>query len=976
MNVKNLSLAFRSSKFTLRFAMFAILIVTLACSLPGVFSRPTPTPPGESPVPSTASAPTPTPAPTATPQPLPPAIVESNPPLGGEVPLDGPITLYFNQPMDRPSVESALDVQPALDGKISWNDDTTLVFAPSAPLAPESEITFSLATGARSRHGLALPEPLSLSFQAVGYLSLAQMLPEPDASLIDPSSAVVASFNRPLVPLGADPASLPAAFRIEPEASGRAEWLNTSTYIFYPEPPLEGGKEYNVVLNPDLRGVDGSPLESSQGWRFFTAEPRLAFVSPDTAIDLGLGSPITMTFNQPMDPASVEANFALLRDGAAPVDGNLSWNEDFTTLAFQPDSLLERSTRYDLRIQGSAQARGGTPLAAGTEFSWRTVSPLRVARTTPSEGSRKLTYGSVQFYLTSPVSNRRLEDYVSVTPPITNMGVYWDEFEKNISVYGDFAPDSDYTISLSPDLSDMWGGKLSGGFSLSFRTESLPPNVYIGYGTDVLFLTPQDASLIVQVTNFPQLSLSTGSLPLDDFMSMVSGPDGYTLRQNYSARDERTFTQNFELAANRSQAVDLFVSPERQPLSPGLYYLRLNTTGSNFYGGPYLLVVGDAHLTFKLSATQATVWAVDLRDNAPIAGAPITIYNESGQAIAQGSTDAQGVFQSEIPVMKDPWATYYAMLGQPIPGVRDNRFGMALSTWSQGISSWEFGIPTDYTGPTLKAYLYTDRPIYRPGQTVYFRAIVRQAYNGRYDLPTIGSLPLTVYKNYSEELASFDLPLSAFGTVHGEFTLPPDAPPGDYRIARSIDEYNISVSFKVAEYRKPEINLQASFAADQILGGEELLATVDARYFFDAPAGNLPVSWALYETPSSFYIPEYQVGVQSTFWLDPYNFQGFYDPLGAVILQGESTTDPQGKLALSLPTEAKPTRMQYTLEATITDESGLPVSTRAVAESNPAEFYVGLRPDAWAGRADDPSGFDVLAVDWSQKPDRDSPVTR
>jgi uncharacterized protein YfaS (alpha-2-macroglobulin family) len=395
-----------------------------------------------------------------------------------------------------------------------------------------------------------------------------------------------------------------------------------------------------------------------------------------------------------------------------------------------------------------------------------------------------------------------------------------------------------------------------------------------------------------------------------------------------------------------------------------LYSLRFNNTGENFYAGPFLIAVANAQLTFKLSATQAMVWAIDLRDNTPISGALVSVYNDKGEALAQGTTDNQGIFQSEIPTLKDPYATYYAELGQP----GDDLFGMALSTWNQGLASWDFGIPTDYSGPRLQAYLYTDRPIYRPGQTVYFRAIVRQAHNGRYTLPDLANLPLTLYKNYSEELVSFDLPLSAFGTAHGEYTLPADAPPGDYRIADPSNDSVISVPFQVAEYRKPEINLQVSFAADQIRAGDDLTAQVQARYFFDAPAGNLPVQWVLYATPSDFYLPDYQVGLQDTSWLEAYYYPSFYDPLGIQVQQGTATTDPQGLLTLELPTEAEEGRLKYTLEVTMQDESGLPVSARASAEANPAPYYIGLRPDAWVGRAEEPSGFSVQVVDWEKDP--------
>ena len=69
---------------------------------------------------------------------------------------------------------------------------------------------------------------------------------------------MVATFTRPVTGLGADPKSLPPAFSLDPAAKGRGEWLNTSTYIFYPEPGLTGGLQYTVTPNPDLKSALGS----------------------------------------------------------------------------------------------------------------------------------------------------------------------------------------------------------------------------------------------------------------------------------------------------------------------------------------------------------------------------------------------------------------------------------------------------------------------------------------------------------------------------------------------------------------------------------------------------------------------------------------------------------------------------------------------------------------------------------------------
>ena len=75
------------------------------------------------------------------------------------------------------------------------------------------------------------------------------------------------------------------------------------------------------------------------------------------------------------------------------------------------------------------------------------------------------------------------------------------------------------------------------------------------------------------------------------------------------------------------------------------------------------------------------------------------------------------------------------------------------------------------------AYVYTDRPIYRPGDTVYFRFVVRQVTNGRYILAGFQLLSIDrLMTTHGQQVARFELPLSGFGTAHGEYTLPSGCP--------------------------------------------------------------------------------------------------------------------------------------------------------------------------------------------------------
>ncbi|MFZ0534039.1 MAG: Ig-like domain-containing protein [Anaerolineales bacterium] len=943
----------KNNKSSIFILISTLILISLAWSLGGCKKK-TPTP--------TITPTLPPATPTPLPQTLPPALVETDPLPGAQLALKNPITFYFNQAMQHASVEAAVMGEPALSGSFAWRDDSTLTFTPDTSLLPDTSLTINIATTAQSSKGMALLQPISLSYTTSGYLRLVQSLPAANTNDVNPTSAVVAAFNQPVVPLGADPGSLPAGFTLTPSADGRGEWINTSTYIFYPQPALAGGASYQVSINPDLTSTTGSSLESAPSWSFDTVLPRLVSATPaDNTNNVRLDTNVQLNFSYSMDSTSVETNFSLQTSAGDPVSGQSAWNEDFTTFTFTPTALLQRDVSYSVLLGTQAAALGGTPLGEPTQLTWHTVPELTIYGSEPSEGGVQANYGGFQLFLSSLVNTDHIEDFVTFNPPVANMGAWMEESQMTLSFYGNYDPDTNYIVTVSPDLTDLWGSRLGQAYTVHFRTASLDPILQFPYNPDSSFLTTQDKGILAQVTNLSSIPITMGTLTLNDLLQMY-GNNGYDYRQNFNPRDAQSWTFHPDVPPNHSTTVTIPVSADGQPRSPGLYYMRLDLPNNYGYVTSMILAVSHYQATLKLSPTEAFLWAVDLNTDTPAADLPVTIYDQSGIMLATGTTDVSGVFQSPITVTQDPYTNSFAILGQP----GEDNFGFAMTNWDDGVTPGNFDILADYYPANVHAYAYTDRPIYRPGDTVYFRLIVRQVSNGRYTQPDISSYPLVLYGSTGEQIASFDLPLSAFATAHGEYTLPSDAQPGTYSLTNP-DNY-LSLLFQVADYRKPEINLQVSFESTDVLSGTALVADVNARYFFDAPAGNLPLHWALYRQDAYFNIPNYQVGPVDTSWLDVFNYNFGSGGLGVPVTDGDAQTDANGKVTVKIPPPAESGRQQYTLEVTLTDESGSPVSARSSIYVNPAEYYIGVHPDAWSYQADSEAGFNVLVADWNGDP--------
>ncbi len=157
--------------------------------------------------------------------------------------------------------------------------------------------------------------------------------------------------------------------------------------------------------------------------------------------------------------------------------------------------------------------------------------------------------------------------------------------------------------------------------------------------------------------------------------------------------------------------------------------------------------------------------------------------------------------------------------------------------------------PDPYVG-----YVYTDRPIYRPGQTVYWKAIFRRDDDAQYNLPVAGQpITVTISDDQGNQILQQKLALNPIGAVDGKLVLGPDASLGYYFISLQMDkEHSYGVGFQVAEYRKPEYELSAATAKPEYVQGEQIDVTTQANYFFGGPVQNGKVRWVLTSADAPF----------------------------------------------------------------------------------------------------------------------------
>lgn len=914
------------------------------------------------------------PAPVQQPPP-PPAITAPAGEIVGEHDPAQPLVIEFSEAMDAASVERALRLDPALTYRATWRDDSTLELAMQG-LAPGSSVEVTVGEGARSRRGPALVSAISLVVRAAAQLEVTDVQPGEGADDVELDFAITVVFNRPVVPLSSelDQEDLPRPLTLDPPVEGEGEWVNTTIYRFRPTEPLLARTEYTATVAAGLGGVSGSALPTDYTWRFTTREPRIAAVQPsplrpeDPSVPQARpGDAIRIDFAQPMERETVESALTVRLDGAdgRPVEGRLRWSDD--SLVFRPQQPWARGSTVYVSLEG-ARAVGGAVLEA-SDWQFRVMDLLRLTTSYPRNGARGVAPGSeLRLEFSAPVDQESLRQHLVIEPKPEQLWIYWDS-ERSAYVNFSSLAGTDYTVTIGADLKDTSGQRLGEPAAIAFSTGDYPPSFMLVDSWYPWAFGPSDTPrAFATYRNVSRLDFALYSLSQDTFVRLNG--DDWQFRSNFAPQRSdllRTWTVEAAVEANRWGRAETELSDGGGPLPLGLYYLLV--TAPEFpRPQPWemqrqVIIVSSHNITMKTALDQGFAWITGWQDGEPRAAVPVRFLDAKGREAAAGVTDEAGVYLGSL-AEQEPWQPYFAFAGAEGSDV----FGLAMSQWAYGINPWKYDIVLSGGYPTPYAvYLYTDRDIYRPGQTVYFKGIIRAENDARYSLPrNLPPMEVTVTDARGQEIMRREVVLNDMGTFSGSLTLAAGAPLGYYNLWLPVDPntgYGVGASFQVAEYRRPEFQVAVEWDREEYLQGDTATVSLSSSYYFGGPVANARVRWTVL-TQDLFF--SYQG--EGYYDFNDYDYmreRRYFGPYGEMLLEGEGTTDAQGRFTFRVPVDiAKRNLSQsYTVEVVVTDVNDQEVSGRSWAAVHKGQYYIGLRPLSYVTQAGAEATIEAITVD-------------
>jgi len=907
-----------------------------------------------------------------------PSVIHRTPTRGEELQIDGFVGIVFDRAMDHSSAETAWSIQPVIPGAFDWPNEQTLRFTPISGWTRDTVYRISLSQAAQSSAGEPLASDYGFQFRTVGYLEISQMLPAAGSEEIAVDSEIFVMFNRPVVPLMtlSDPsiADLPQPVTIEPAVPGTGEWINTSIYVFTPTEPLIGGTIYTATIPGGLTDTTGGMLPEDVVWQFSTERPKVVWISPYSNDDLtSIDTPIRITFNMPVSLDSVEQRFVLRTAAflgdlfAERIAGKLT--AEGNAVVFTPHEPLDFDRTYVFSLDaGVTGIDGGLGMEESINSRFETVPLPRIIDTNPGNGdSAVYPYTSFVITFNAPIDPDTVLENLSIDPEPEpgELSGYFRSWDNSYIVRFGSGPSQEYEIRIGPDISDPYGNRTHQSMTIRFRTRALDPTAWLHVPGQIgTFNTYEPAKLFVAHRNTASLTLTLSRLTLDEYFEAIN--DWY----NYSPpKDAQVRQWTVPVAGDLNEIgyapIDLLAGSEL--LEPGIYMIDLGANGVrwNRWQHRHVLIASPINLTMKSADDETLVWACDLYSGEPIPGLILRSYDSDGDALEATVTDRDGVATFAGTESYD-WRGITVASAYP--------FVLGNSRWTSGISIWAFGYSSSGSADQ-RLFLDTDRPIYRPGQTVSFRGVLRDEQDVNYSLPRGTSVLVTVRDSDWTRIYEGSLAIDPFGTFSGQIELKEDAAVGTYRIEISTESAHHTQLFDVAAYRPPEFQVLVTPEADQLVAGQTVRVLVQVEYFFGAPVTDQSLDWSVY-SESYRFSPSHLGRYSFTDWDDPWFCWSCWwlsRTPPTPVLEGTGVTNSSGQVLIELPAdlflqtaedEAAGSRT-LTLEATARGADGQVISGRGTVVIHAADFYAGLATARSVARAGDPTEVEVITVDWA-----------
>ncbi|CAN5319939.1 hypothetical protein BH09GEM1_BH09GEM1_41830 [soil metagenome] len=862
--------------------------------------------------------------------------------------------------------------------------------------------------------GAALPR--TATAQRDTPLRVVRTTPSGDAA---PLARISVSFDRPVagsLDRTIDPATI---LRITPEVAGRVEWRDPVTIQLVPSVPLTPGTRYSVTVANTFRAMDGTALAEPYHFEFRARAPTLIggspvekrltersrFLAPNAKFDLVYSAPVDLAmlsagayleFNAACAGARIvrltaTSQRAITRDDRESIKEAGGYDRDHATdslrrvVQLAPLGPLPRGCSGELVAPAEVDV---ATTSAPLRWPFMTYGDLRIVKVVCNQRpTSDCPTGPLTIEFSNPVRGAAALRNVHILPNATlRIGDTASE-ATTFTLEARLKPRTAYAVVVDTALRDVFGQTLTGNPAQGYRTTGYAPGISYPFGR-LLVERVGAHTLVVQHVNIDTLIATIAPVP-DSLEARVLGRYGWAGDTVWNIIARKAIVKRVAVRSVKDHPMITGVSiPTFNAMragTPALFAVRFTgrSAGSTVTSdaGTALVQVTDLGVHAKVGTNEAAVWVTCVNDGKVRPGATVVLFDTRGRRLAATKTDADGFARFPRLPAHAARDSLEAMIerrsdfeGYVSVTLGTDRALTAVNRWDPDLSPYRFNVSDAYGDERypVAAAVFTERGIYRPGERIYAKAIIREGKLGALRAPAAGDSIKWLFHDRDEGmLRETTTRMSSFGTADQSMQIPAGAAVGTYALqvmAKSQGAWRnvAATSYRVAEYRPPEFLVDVSAGEATRLPGARFSVTTQARYLFGAPMGGAVVTWSAEQTPMSVWELEipgtdgWYIGDSGAWWEES------EEQRANVFASKTDTLDAKGArtFAVTLPPSPKGRASRVSVEATIVDINRQSVSGRTSTVVHPAEFYIAAKGsgDAWFWKAGAPQSIVVMAV--------------
>lgn len=655
-----------------------------------------------------------------------------------------------------------------------------------------------------------------------GKLRVMQTLP---AGPIDAADRLTLVFDEALVdPQAVGRPAAPAPFDLSPKARGRWIWDGPDRLSFVFDQPPPPGQAYKVRPADQLSTHFGREVIGDSEFAFQTTAPKLT----DALITATDRSHITfeLRFNQPIDPDElIDALLVKAEAGGELLEADCLTRQPSEVVTFRTTRPTGDAIR--LTVGPDLTGHGGNlPLGRAIHRRLRPEPLFSVLRTRVSEPSlnRPVTI-SLRFSRTLDVAQSLPK--LKVEPAVEDLAV--SRSGSALAITGPFEAGGRYSLTVPATLLDADENPLGEAQTVGVEIPRYRPALRFAHDRGMLGLRGNHL-LELEAVNVVNLQLEAQRVHANNIVQHVRGePAGATGRPIA----QKQLSLDYPPDTPSSVAVDLAgLLGETQ----GIYHITARGLDGRWVRDRAIVGISDLAITAKRQQGGVWVWITSLSSGEPVAGASVTAMSYNNQALANAITDQRGLANLAIPDNHPDGAAWL------VTAERAGDLAYLRLDRQRPVSE-----QIDHAGrqppETYDVMLYTERGVYRPGESIHLTGLVRDRHGNTPD-----GLPLSVVVDRPDgkTVATLDATSDSAtqGMFHVQFIPSDDCQMGRYRFTATLrgggDPLGRTTAL-VEAFVPVRMKVEADSDRQRFVGEAPIELNVTADYLFGQPAAGLPI---------------------------------------------------------------------------------------------------------------------------------------